>query len=111
MPLTLLFVVHAFVVYRVTRFVILDDVIEELRDRVLNKLLDGLEEDQLRLLPLWRRKLYTLLNCPFCVSIYVAAGVTLAHRWVVEPLPVPVWWWVAIAAASLVAYAYIDSDD
>lgn len=111
MPLILTFLILGLVVYRVTRFIILDDLIEGTRDRVLNGLLAGRSEDELGSLPLWRRKLYTLLNCPFCVSIYVAAGVVLAHRWIVEPLPAPVWWWLGTATVALVVYTYIDSEE
>jgi hypothetical protein len=113
-----LLVVLSGVVYRVGRFVVLDTLIEELRWATLNRLAsirtdEGerivLEEHELGRLPLWRKKLYDLLSCPYCITGWVSAGaVALATVWV--PVPLPWFTWLAVWAGGLIIWDIVDSE-
>lgn len=120
----LIFTLMSFSVYRITRFIILDSLIEMWRERfyewVLSPLshddkkmvLDYHEDGPLRTLPAWRRKLYQLSSCPFCISAYVAGAVLVTTLWVSDfSFPMPVWWWLGIWTGGLIVYRIIDADD
>lgn len=94
-------VVLGLVVYRVTRFIGLDTLIERTRERVIDRL-----ESKRRL---WREKLAELITCPFCATIWVSAGATAAYHF--DLLPDFVWWWLAAATIALIIWAIIDSED
>jgi hypothetical protein len=100
--IVLVFVLSA-VTYRVGRFIVLDTMIDTPRE----KLMVWLEEH-----PRWLwAKLYELIGCPWCVTIWVAAGAVGLQTWVVGGVPVPVWTWLAVASGSLVWWTIIDNDD
>ena len=119
----LTFVILSFVVYRVTRFIVLDSLIERVRERFYlwllspldpmetSEVIDVHQDEPLRKLPTWRRKLYQLFSCPFCISVWVAAGAVALHVWLVEPLPYPVWYWLGIATGGLLVYRVIDAEE
>lgn len=113
----LTFVILVGVVWRVTRFIVADDLIAGTRKKVT---------DWLELRPAPNREEYTkgfskdllaykgwtLITCPWCVSIYVSAGTLILTRiFVLDSIPMPVWTWLAVAAFSLVPYNYLDGDD
>jgi hypothetical protein len=113
-----------FTTYRVTRFVVLDSLIENVRSAFYEWLLSPLTEAQretvlelhedapLQLLPMWRRKLYHLFSCPFCISVWVAGGAVILTDWVTNfDVKMPVWTWLATSTVALVCYAYIDAED
>lgn len=119
----LTFVLLCFVTYRVTRFIVLDSLIEVWREKFYNALLAPLSESDrrlvldlhedapLRILPWWRRKFYQLFSCPFCISVWIAgAVVSITNQWY-EALPLPVWWWLAVSTGSLIVYRIIDAED
>lgn len=95
-------IVLSAVVYRVSRFLVLDTLIDEPRD----KLLDQLERRQ----GLVYSKLFDLIGCPFCISVWVAAGAVAVHHYAVDDVPVPIWTWLAVATGSLVFWAVIDDE-
>lgn len=97
-----LLVVLSAVVYRVTRFIIEDTLLDGPRE----KLLTWLEEHP----GFMNDKLYVLIECPFCVSIWVSAGAVALTDLVVDDVPVPVWTWLAAATGALVFWAIIDSE-
>jgi hypothetical protein len=104
MSLTL-FVILSAVTYRIARFLILDELIEELRDSFHAKLTE--HPNRLTI------KLQILMLCPFCLTIWVSAGVsaywyTLVDEWPGWAFPVYV---LAAAAGSLVFWNYIDKKD
>ena len=117
----LLLILCSAVVYRVSRFIVLDTMIEGTRDRftawlqtwpdnegrrrVINK-----DETPWLLIPLWRRKIVELVSCPWCVTVWVGGIVTLLTHFIVEPVPAPVWWWLAISSLALVIWAITDSE-
>lgn len=119
-----LILVLGLVTYRVTRFIILDSLIENVRARAFEWLLSPLEPAQretvmelhedapLQELSMWRRKLYQLLSCPFCISVWVGAGAVFLTDWLTAfDVRLPVWTWLATSTVALVVYAYIDAED
>ena len=95
-------IVLSAVTYRVSRFIVLDSLIDEPRDWAV----DRLERKR----GLFYSKLVDFIGCPFCISIWVAAATVAVHHFVVEDVPVPVWTWLAVATGSLLLWAWIDSE-
>lgn len=82
--------------YRVTRFLLLDTLIESQRVWVYNAVL-GKRPGAIR------NKIHELITCKFCLSIWIAAGaVATTERYV--DLHLPVFLWLASAAGSLVVW-------
>jgi hypothetical protein len=112
----LTFIVLIGVVWRVTRFITKDDLIEGTRKKVLAWLEKWKAPDD----PDYRKglttdllafKAWTLLTCPWCVSIYISAATLVAYRIFVDDVPMPIFMWLAIAGFSLVPYNYLDGED
>jgi hypothetical protein len=112
----LAFVILTLAVWRITRFIVLDDLIGGTRKKVLDRLEArpapgqvGYDDDKRPNLLAF--KAWTLLTCPWCVGIYVSAGVLLAARiFCLDSIPMPIFTWLAIAAAQLIPYNYLDGD-
>lgn len=97
-------IVLSLVTYRVTRFLLLDSLIEVTRDRVYT----WLETHPNR----FTMKLVELIRCPYCITIWVAAGAVVATIMFTDAsVPMPVFAWLAVAAASLVWWRIIDPKD
>lgn len=101
MSLTL-FILMCFAVYRITRFLILDHLIDEPRDAV-HLWLAGHPNK-------FTEKLQELLACPYCVSVWAAAAV-VALTDLFHSVPLPVLMWGAVAGGSLIPYRIIDAED
>lgn len=107
-------VVLSIVVYRITRFISLDSLIEEPRDWVERWLLSEgtyIEDDEHWPVGYWRRKGVQWLRCPYCQSVWVAAG-TLG-LWCLVVVNDWTGWqflfdWLALAGASMLLYRYTD---
>lgn len=117
----LTFVVLTLVAARVTRFIFKDTMWKPTRDKLIGWLEDPVKiryggspsveyTHRGRFQMFWRKKLAELIECPYCVSIWVAAGTVFVHRVVVEPLPQPVWYWLAVAMGAVVVLEYTDGD-
>ena len=90
-------------VYRATRFLILDTLINEQRRWVKLKLMGNGDVGVVRM------KLLDLLSCPYCLSVWVAmASVVIANQFVAIALPALVW--LAVCTGSLAFWRYIESD-
>lgn len=98
-----LLVLTSLTVYRVVRFFLRDTLIDRQRNWLYEKILgDGAGK--------LREKLYELLDCKFCLSIWVSAGtVAVADRYTSVPLPVFVW--LASSAGAMVVWRVVESDD
>jgi hypothetical protein len=121
----LLFIILAATVSRVTRFIVFDSLIDVQREWVLRKLKPPAElpvitgdepigtefewtPPQTRFKVL-RDKLATLIDCPWCVSIWVSAATLWATYLFTEvTVPLPVFYWLAL---SMVATLLIDWSD
>lgn len=105
----ILLVVLSAVTYRISRFIVLDSLIDGPRDRIADWLERHSDPRP------WNphvvfRKVGELLECPWCITIWVAGAVVATHHHVVDPLPVPVWMWLTTATGALIFWAIIDTD-
>jgi hypothetical protein len=85
--LTLTALILSFVIWRVTRFLLRDSMFEETRFKVEHFF--GSRAN--KLLP---RKINELITCPWCVSIWVSAGLTALWRW--QEGDGVGWFWTAV---------------
>lgn len=109
----MLFVILSFVVFRVTRFILHDTLIEAQRVWVLRKvnkakphteMIAGEQVTTGYFIPAWRRKLTELLQCFWCCSVWVAAAtVFVVHFWYSIPIP-----WIYFTALSGAAVLIAD---
>lgn len=105
-------VVMSLVVYRVTRFMSLDSLIDEPRDWVIAKLLAGdtyWEDDEEWPSNIWKRKALQWIRCPYCQSVWYAAATYLVWREWGDTVVVEILYaWLALAAAAMLVYRYTD---
>lgn len=105
----LVFVALCLVTYRITRFIELDNMLEDTRDRLILWL-----EERRGSTTGWRSTLYRKIHdgfiCSFCVSVWVAAGAVAYHGLVLTEWPgwwFPIWW-LAVAGGAMAFYRFID---
>lgn len=104
------FAVGSLAVYRVTRFIIRDTLIDELRQKVQVTLSGGyVQRNGEWRLSKWRQKLLELIGCPYCVSIYIA-GATVLATWCRRGTRLPLVQWPAMSAAALVAWRIVEDE-
>ena len=96
-------IVLSAVVYRVSRFIVLDTLIDGTRDKTV----DWLERHP----ALFWTKIKELLGCPWCITIWVAAATVWAQHVFVADVPMPVWTWLTVSTGGLVFWAIIDSEN
>ena len=102
MTYIVLVIILSAVCYRVSRFIVLDTLIDEPRNWVLS---------WLEMHPnAFTMKLHELLGCPWCITIWVSAGTVALQHFVVDPVPVPIWTWLAVATGGLVFWGLIDKE-
>lgn len=104
MEMVILVLLLGAVTYRVARFILLDTMIDGVRDRMM----EWLDKRSARFL---YRKLLELFTCPFCITVWVSGGAALLTRVFVGPFAMPVWVWLASATFALVLWAIIDPDE
>ena len=97
-----LLIVLSAVTYRVSRFIVLDTLIDEPRNWVLGRL----EMHPNR----FNSKILDLLGCPWCITIWVAALAVLIQDVFIGSVPVPVWTWLTAATGALVFWSIADSE-
>ena len=100
----LILILLSAVAFRVGYFIAVDSLIEEPRDKFALWLQ---KHDSI-----WADKALTLMGCPFCVTIWTGAGVTLYWSLVLDSWPG--WWfpiyWLAVASGALLLWTIIDSE-
>lgn len=103
--------IWSLVTYRVARHIVLDTLWDNTRTKLIDKLQPPETREPKIRQPyrLVKWKLGELIGCPFCVTVWVAAGVVFAHRLFVDDVPIPVWAWLATAAGGLVVWAIVDN--
>jgi hypothetical protein len=100
----ILTIVLGLVVYRVTRFVILDELIDTPRDAVMNWLMTRRRR--------WGPYMVKLIGCPWCASVWISAGaVALTMLLTNHEIIMPVWLWLAVAAVAVLVYQVTDAED
>ena len=55
----------------------------------------------------WRMKLYELLDCHYCMSVYVGAGAVALTDWQTS-VPLPVWAWLCASAGAVVIWEWTE---
>lgn len=86
----LTFIILSFVVFRVSRFIVHDTLIDEPRAWVMHKLGGHYKVKPTGevYMPKWREKLLDLIQCQWCIGIWVAAATTaVADQFTSIPLP------------------------
>lgn len=116
-------VVLSLVTYRCTRFIIDDALIDAQRCWVQKKIAgrQGSEVGPPRgsfpicgkliyVVPTaaWRAKLLELLDCPYCVSVWVALGSVMSARLAGPGVPQPFWVWLATAGGTMFWWKLIE---
>lgn len=92
-------VILSLITYRIARFLILDTLIDTPRIW-FHQVLIGKPAA-------WRMKLYELITCPYCLTIWIAAAV-VAIADIFYSIPAPIGMWLAAAAGSLIAWNIIE---
>lgn len=107
------FVVLSLVTWRITRFSSLDSLIEEPRDWIVKWTLRGdtyVEDDEEWPFSWWKRKIKQWIDCPWCQSVWVAAGVV--GFWCLISSDWPGWnfllLWLAVSGAAMIPYRFAD---
>lgn len=91
--------VISLITYRVARFLILDTLIDTPRIWFHQVILAKPKP--------WRMKLYELITCPFCLTVWVAAAVTAIGD-LTYGFTAPVAVWLASAAGSLMVWNIVE---
>lgn len=94
--------VGSFVTHRVTRFLILDGLLEEPRQTFHSWLA--------RHPGRFTIKVQELMICPWCVSIWVSGGWVLLTQ-IFTSVPLPVWVWLGNSTGCLVFWRILDNED
>ena len=109
------FVLYSYAVYRVTRFIGVDSLLKEPRDKLARWLINSGDnyvgdDDEVWPTKFWKRKLLQWLECPFCQSVWVAAAAV--GFWCVTRDEWLGWryleWWIGISGSSMMIYKYVD---
>jgi hypothetical protein len=91
--------VASLITYRITRFLISDSLIATPRIWLHQVLLGRVGRV--------RQKVYELINCPYCLSVWIAAGVIVGLDMFVS-VPLPVAAWLATCAGCMMVWAYVE---
>lgn len=86
--------------YRVGRFIVLDTMFEGTRDRVIGAL-------ESRSHKLVFSKLFDLLQCPFCITVWTSLAATLVAVFGAG-VPYPLLVWAASSVFALVFWRIVD---
>jgi len=96
-----LIILLSLITYRVTRFVIEDSLINAQRTWFLGKII-GKRPGRARV------KIHDLFLCPYCLSVWIAAGATaIADAYVSVPLPV--WTWLATCGGTMMVWRFVEA--
>lgn len=109
MPNLSLIVLLSLSTYRVTRFFLRDTLIDQPREWVYMKLLRP-NETAIGKGQKWRDKVYELLDCPYCLSVWVAGFSVLAVTFHL-PVPLPVFAWLAASAGAMIVWRFVERDE
>lgn len=86
--------------YRLTRLIVKDTLWQETRRKIEFFIL-GHEPRS------WRDKLHELLTCPYCISVWLSAGV-VAGADAYTSVPLPFLTFLAVAAGCVLVWRYIE---
>ena len=109
--LLILVVLMSLASYRATRFVIDDSLIDGPRDWFKRKVLHARPAGPDFLPPetKGRAKLFELVECPYCMSVWIASAI-VAATWIFTPIALPVLVWGATCGAVMAWWRLIEPD-
>lgn len=84
-------------VFRVVRFILEDTLIREPREWARRKLMGP--QPLTAPLPAWRRKGLELMECHWCMGVWVSAG-AIGLACATWSVPQPFWSWLAVAGGA-----------
>jgi hypothetical protein len=97
-----LIVLLSLAVYRVTRFIIRDTLIDAPRNWLYGKLVTPGHP--------FLDKVYELLDCPYCLGIWISAfSVAIARHY--TPVSLPVFVWLAVAGGAMIVWRIVERDE
>lgn len=96
-------IVLSFAVYRVTRFIVSDTLFEGSR----LKLILWLRERE----SMVAGKLIDLIECCYCVSVWVATATVVLADLFGMSVPEPFWVWLAICGGSMAIWNWTERDE
>lgn len=97
----------AFVVYRITRFLIEDTLLEEPRYWLERKVRGSTIPPKSGL----RKKLLALMECPYCVSVWVAAGTVALATLTGVDVPHPFWTWLVACGITMTIWKHTEAEE
>lgn len=103
-----LIVALSLVTYRITRFALDDTLLEEWRWKLQDWLRGGPPGTAGPPPSILRQKLLSLTDCPYCFSVWVAAGATALTDWRTS-VQLPVWTWLATCGAAMAWWRLIET--
>ena len=92
--------------YRITRFLIEDDLIETPRGWLKTKIYKP-NPDTLKPASRLRIKLVDLLECPYCMSVWISAAAVALACWTWS-VPQPFWSWLAVCGGAMVVWQIVE---
>lgn len=108
MPELQLILITSLVAYRVTRFLLRDSLIDGPRKWLYEKLLRPYRTNLAAPGQRWRDKVYELLDCPYCTSVWVAAATVAAVDAHGVSVPMPLFAWLATASGAMVVWRVVE---
>lgn len=114
-------VVISLAAYRITRLIVEDGIIDTQRDWVLKRVLqrwtkdfeDDVVPDPQALaaheIAKWRLKVWELLTCPYCMSVWVTTAVTLVLA-LVWSVPDPFVAWLGALGGTMVVWRIVEGE-
>jgi hypothetical protein len=100
-------VVLSLVVYRVTRFLIEDPLIDAPRLWLRKRIVGNVVGVAVSNTKPWRAKLLELSECPYCLSVWVSAATVLVAAFT-SNVPLPFWTWLAVCGGCMVVWVIVE---
>jgi len=98
------------IVYRVTRFLIEDTLIDTPRMWLRKRIVGNVVGVAVSNTKPWRAKLIELSECPYCLSVWVCGATVLAATFVwPRQVPLPFWVWLGTCGGTMVVWRIVES--
>jgi len=101
-------VVLSLVVYRVTRFLIEDTLIDAPRMWLRKRIVGNVVGVAVSNTKPWRAKLIELSECPYCLSVWVSAATVLVAA-LTSNVPLPFWVWLGTCGGAMLVWSTVES--
>jgi len=95
-------ILTVFATYRITRFLIADSLIDGTRNRVKVWLAERSDH-------LAASKLFDLIDCPYCVSVWIAGALTAINVDRIDGIRDALLVWLGVAGATMLVWRNVES--